>query len=222
MVRIVAIAGVIASAVATELSLVQQQIHVMSADNDYSEDYEETYAGKGKEGKESPVAPPVAPAPPAATPAPTPPGQCVAYAGNEAQPAEQLPYAGMVACQSSNWATYSHAEQALTNALSPVWPGTCTATVGNDANTAWWVQLAGTSTVDIVELTNRKSCCADRLQNVDIFVGGQLCANTGNIGDGETRKYVCSTPLTGNEIMLKAPSPRILTLCGFAAYGKAA
>jgi len=60
------------------------------------------------------------------------------------------------------------------------------------------------------------------LHNVDILVGGQLCANTGSIGDGATVKYNCPSPLTGNEIMLRSKTGMLITVCGFQAYGRAA
>merc|ERR1719331_1445677 len=160
------------------------------------------------------------PAPTAVTPAPTPPASCVAYPGNEAVPAGQLPYAGMTACQTSTYGSLSYATRALTNSVSNRWSGTCTHTqTGSD--TAWWVQLAETSTVDSVQLTNRADCCGDRLHNVDILVGGQFCANTGSIGQGATVKYDCPSPLTGNEIMLRSKTTMLITVCGFQAYGRA-
>jgi len=162
------------------------------------------------------------PAPTAAgvTPAPTPPASCVAYSGNEAVPAGQLPYVGMTACQTSTYGYLSYATRALTNSVSNRWSGTCTHTLSGD-DTAWWVQLAETSTVDSVQLTNRADCCGDRLHNVDILVGGQFCANTGSIGQGATVKYDCPSPLTGNEIMLRSKTGMLITVCGFQAYGRA-
>jgi len=209
------------------LSLLQQQVVVDVNDYDYDYDHAEEYMGKGKEGKagrqEPTPAPTELPTPaPTETPAPTPPGQCMAYDGSEAVADGQIPYQGMVACQTSTWGGIAHAKLALTNAVSPVWPGTCTATNGGTDN-AWWVDLAKTSIVESVQLTNRKSCCNERLHNVDIFVGGELCANTGTSpGDGQTVTYPCASPLTGKDIMLRSNSGAILTLCGFAAFGKAA
>lgn len=205
------------------LSLLQQQVVVDASDYDYAD--AEEYMGKGKAARPTPTAAPTdAPTPaPTATPAPTPPGsQCQPYQGSEAVPAGQVPYQGMTACQTSTWSGIAHAKLALTNNVSPVWPGTCTATNGGSDN-AWWVDLAGSYVVNSVQLTNRKSCCADRLQNVDIFVGGELCGNTGtSIGDGQTVKYDCASPLTGSNIMLRSNSGQILTLCGFSAFGTAA
>lgn len=167
---------------------------------------------------------------PPPTPSPTPTGQCYAYSGNEAVPEGQLPYVGMTACQSSSYGSVSYAVRALTNSVSTRWSGTCTATNGGEGN-AWWVNLAETSIVNSVQLTNRADCCGWRLHYVDIFVSGQYCANTGEIKQGETVKFDCVGPLSGDQIMLRPKSDRtntagknnpyeILTICGFSAYGK--
>ena len=243
------LAGVIASAVATDFSLVQQKIVVDSLDYDY--DYSEETGAFGKGGKRggkgeaesvpsptpasvapdptpAPTPVPETPAPTPATPAPTPPGaSCGAYgtsaytpAGGSQKPG-QLPYAGMMACQSSTWANI-HVASPFSNDVEPQWPGTCAGAMGTMSVKPWWsVQLAGTSIIESVELTNRKSSSWTYLQNVDIYVGGELCANTGLLGEAETKKFTCAKPLTGNEIMLKPPSNMIF-VCGFAAYGRAA
>jgi len=162
-----------------------------------------------------------APVAPLATPAPTPPSSCIGYSGNEAVPAGQIPYVGMTACQSSTYGSISYATRALTNSVNNRWSGTCTHT-STGSDTAWWVQLAETSIIDSVQITNRADCCGTRLHNVDIYVGGQKCANTGSIGQGATVKYNCPGPLTGNEIMLRSNSGTYLTICGFQAFGRAA
>jgi len=133
-------------------------------------------------------------------------------------PAGQLPYVGMTACQSSTYGSISYAVRALTNSVSNRWPGTCTHT-STGSDTAWWVQLAEASVVDSVQITNRADCCGDRLHNVDIYVGGQLCANTGSIAQGATVRFNCATPLAGNEVMLRSTNGMLITVCGFQVYG---
>lgn len=254
MVRNLAIASLLSSAVATkDLSLVQQVVEVHSADYDYVEDYMEETAvprvgkwggGKGRRPRPEPtVAPTVAPTPAptyAPTPAPTLPptvaptnaGECwnyndmlaidVRYTGTVE--AGQLPYADTIACQSKPLASKMYAARPLIQAsqVDNRWPGTCSHTQPPDDDNSWWVQLASDSIVDSIQITSRGDCCGSRLENVDIFVAGQWCANTEKIAQGATVRYTCPSPLKGNVVTLKSYNRDAgLTICGFQAFGTA-
>lgn len=134
--------------------------------------------------------------------------------------AGQLPYTGMIACQSTVYASKMYAARPLTNAVSNRWGGTCSHT-SSGADTRWWVHLAETSIVESIQITNRADCCGSRLHNVDILVGGQLCANTAEIAQGATVRYQCPSPLTGDVVTLRSNSNTLpIHICGFQAFGK--
>lgn len=255
MVRNLAIASLIGSCVAVEeFSFVQQVVQVESSD--YSEDclkaedYDEEYVdgedaregkrGKGKGETDAPTpaptdAPTLAPTD-APTSQPTEAGQCWAFNDMYAIDhrytntvvAGQLPYAGMIACQSTVYASKIDAARPLTNAVNNRWgdTGTCshTYTGGGATDNRWWVQLAETSIVESIQITNRGDCCGSRLHNVDILVGDQLCANTADIAQGATVRYQCPSPLTGDVVTLRSIKPEHtndlpIHICGFQAFG---
>jgi hypothetical protein len=218
---------------------------------DYQEDdprsgkFAGRFTGKGKDAPTvqptpAPTVPPTDAPTVQPTPAPTDPptmaptaaGECwayndmraidVRYDGSVATSAGQLPYTNMVACQSKPYASKMYAARPLTNQVDNRWPGTCSHTQPPADDNRWWVQLASDSIVESIQITNRGDCCGQRLENVDIFVGGQLCGNTGKIAQGATVLYTCPTPLSGNVVELKSYNrDTSLTICGFQAYGTA-
>ena len=102
-------------------------------------------------------------------------------------------------------------------------PGTCTHT--NDEAQPWWkVTLTSSRAVSRVRLTSREDCCPERLQNFDIYVGGEKCASGVSLGGGETKdvvllNVVSGAACVGQEIKIQKTDTNVLTLCGFEAYG---
>ena len=122
----------------------------------------------------------------------------------------------MTASQSSTGAG-GYAYKALTDQPATSWPGTCTHT--NSQYQAWWkVVLSDTWKITEVKLTNRAACCANRLQDVDVFVGTTKCSASVHVLDGETKTIPCVG--TGNVIKIQHTGTEYLTLCGFAAKGR--
>ena len=129
----------------------------------------------------------------------------------------------MTALQSSTLHSGT-AEKALTTSPNSVWPGTCTHTAP-EAHPWWQVSLNGTWDVTSIQLTNRNAHL-NRLQGIDVFVGNTKCASDISVGH-ETATIPCVG--TGNSIKLEIrcgvlcnsqSGTQVLTLCGFAAYGK--
>merc|ERR1712003_316374 len=98
-----------------------------------------------------------------------------------------IPFAVMTPTQSSS---DGNVEKPLELPPRPSWPGSCTKT--GKYRAAWWkVTLDRDWDISSVKLTNRIGGDASRLQNVDIYIGGKKCADSVDVGDGETKEIAC-------------------------------
>jgi len=121
-----------------------------------------------------------------------------------------IPFSDMSASQSSA-ASGGGASKCLTNNVRTSWPGSCTHT-HNDYKAWWKVNLRSPVDVKKVVLTSRARCCADRLQNADLYVGGHRCAGV-SVPGGGTSEIPCVA--TGSEVKVQHKHRNYLTICGF-------
>ena len=98
------------------------------------------------------------------------------------------------------------------------WTNTCAHTNKPDSTPEWWkVTLSGSWNVSSVTLTNRADTAPERLQQVDIYVGGTKCAGNVSVDAGATKTIPCIG--TGTEIKVQHREIEYLQLCGFSARG---
>jgi hypothetical protein len=129
--------------------------------------------------------------------------------------AAMIPFNQMTASQSTTWSGYLASYAVTASADFNLVGGTCTHT--EIESLSWWnVVLVNVWNVEYLILTNRNAF-ADRLQNIDVYVGTVQCASSVNIASGATQKMPCVA--TGSEIKLQHQGASALTLCGFQAYG---
>jgi len=140
----------------------------------------------------------------------------------EYQQQEKIPYNKMKAGQSSTryrgqpWKVLT--KYPLTNWFGRIRGGTCTHT-RTQKNPWWRVALNGEYYISAVRLASRSDCCASRLQNFDVFVGGEKCnSEAQTVPQGKRKEVKCGK--SGESITIRLNTPRnVLTLCGFQAFG---
>uniref|UniRef100_A0A671RWP5 Fucolectin tachylectin-4 pentraxin-1 domain-containing protein n=1 Tax=Sinocyclocheilus anshuiensis TaxID=1608454 RepID=A0A671RWP5_9TELE len=139
--------------------------------------------------------------------------------------AENLAVAG-AAIQSSTSADW-FAEKAIDRGLQQLYTG-CSSTL-NETNPWWRLDLRHIYRVNKVVITNRKDCCAERLNGTEICIGNSLenngtnnpiCAVIPAIPAGESYSYSCDG-MEGRYLNLIVPGDmKTLTLCEVKVYGE--
>uniref|UniRef100_A0A8C1PIN1 Fucolectin tachylectin-4 pentraxin-1 domain-containing protein n=1 Tax=Cyprinus carpio TaxID=7962 RepID=A0A8C1PIN1_CYPCA len=139
--------------------------------------------------------------------------------------AENLAVAG-TAIQSSTSADW-FAEKAIDRGLQQLYTG-CSSTIPE--NNPWWrLDLHHIYRVSKVVITNRKDCCAERINGAEIRIGNSLenngtnnpiCAVIPAIPAGESYSYSCDG-MEGRYVNLIIPGDmKTLTLCEVKIYGE--
>ncbi|KTF78691.1 hypothetical protein cypCar_00045642, partial [Cyprinus carpio] len=139
--------------------------------------------------------------------------------------AENLAVAG-TAIQSSTSADW-FAEKAIDRGLQQLYTG-CSSTIPE--NNPWWrLDLHHIYRVSKVVITNRKDCCAERINGAEIRIGNSLenngtnnpiCAVIPAIPAGESYSYSCDG-MEGRYVNLIIPGDmKTLTLCEVKVYGE--
>uniref|UniRef100_A0A672REQ5 Fucolectin tachylectin-4 pentraxin-1 domain-containing protein n=1 Tax=Sinocyclocheilus grahami TaxID=75366 RepID=A0A672REQ5_SINGR len=105
----------------------------------------------------------------------------------------------------------------------------CSSTL-NETNPWWRVDLRYIYRVSEVVVTNRKDCCAEQINGVEIRIGNSLESNGNNnpicavipaIPAGESYSYSCAG-MDGRYVNLIIPGDmKMLTLCEVEVYGEA-
>uniref|UniRef100_A0A672NLP6 Fucolectin tachylectin-4 pentraxin-1 domain-containing protein n=1 Tax=Sinocyclocheilus grahami TaxID=75366 RepID=A0A672NLP6_SINGR len=139
--------------------------------------------------------------------------------------AENLAVAG-AAIQSSTFEDW-FAEKAIDRGLQQLYTG-CSSTL-NETNPWWRLDLRHIYRVSKVVITNRKDCCAERINGAEIRIGNSLenngtnnpiCAVIPAIPAGESYSYSCDG-MEGRYMNLIVPGHmKILTLCEVKVYGE--
>ncbi|KAG7469114.1 hypothetical protein MATL_G00125470 [Megalops atlanticus] len=121
------------------------------------------------------------------------------------------------------WAAFGHASNAIDgNTEGTLALGSCTHTEEEDH--PWWrVDLLKRYRITSVTITNRKDCCADRIEGAEIRIGDSLtnkgndnprCAVIDTIPAGGSVKYICSKSMVGRYVNVILPKKEAwLTLC---------
>ncbi|KAG7469118.1 hypothetical protein MATL_G00125460 [Megalops atlanticus] len=121
------------------------------------------------------------------------------------------------------WAAFSHASNAIDgNTEGTLALGSCTHTEEEDH--PWWrVDLLKRYRITSVTITNRKDCCADRIEGAEIRIGDSLtnngndnprCAVIDTIPAGGSVKHICSKSMVGRYVNVILPKKEAwLTLC---------
>uniref|UniRef100_A0A670J2A7 Fucolectin tachylectin-4 pentraxin-1 domain-containing protein n=1 Tax=Podarcis muralis TaxID=64176 RepID=A0A670J2A7_PODMU len=131
------------------------------------------------------------------------------------------------ASQSSTYNSLGAAGNAIDGSTSSNFnQGSCTHT--NSENNPWWmVDLKAQYHVLRVTITNRKDCCAQRLNGAEIRIGDSAerggttnprCATIGSLGAGETETFYCESP-KGQFVTVTLPGKEYLTLCEVQVFG---
>uniref|UniRef100_A0A8C1YQL9 Fucolectin tachylectin-4 pentraxin-1 domain-containing protein n=1 Tax=Cyprinus carpio TaxID=7962 RepID=A0A8C1YQL9_CYPCA len=139
--------------------------------------------------------------------------------------AENLAVAG-TAIQSSTSADW-FAEKAIDRGLQQLYTG-CSSTI-SETNPWWRLDLHHIYRVSKVVITNRKDCCAERINGTEIRIGNSLenngtnnsiCAVIPAIPAGESYSYSCDG-MEGRYVNLIIPGDmKTLTLCEVKVYGE--
>jgi len=89
--------------------------------------------------------------------------------------------------------------------------GSCTHT--NPEKNPWWaVDLGADTKIEEVQVLNRGDCCEDRLDNFEVLVDGEKCADGGKVGKGASKTIGCSA--SGKEVKIQVKGDKhVLTLC---------
>uniref|UniRef100_A0A8C1AD48 Fucolectin tachylectin-4 pentraxin-1 domain-containing protein n=1 Tax=Cyprinus carpio carpio TaxID=630221 RepID=A0A8C1AD48_CYPCA len=103
----------------------------------------------------------------------------------------------------------------------------CSSTL-NETNPWWRLDLRDVYRVSEVVITNRKDCCAERINGAEIRIGNSLenngtnnpiCAVIPDIPAGESNNYSCYR-LEGRYVIIHIPGDwKILTLCEVEVFG---
>ncbi|KAG9332057.1 hypothetical protein JZ751_016190, partial [Albula glossodonta] len=114
---------------------------------------------------------------------------------------------------------------------SPVYgQKSCTHT-SNRANPWWRVDLLKPHRIFSVTITNRKDCCASRINGAQIRIGNSLenngnnnplCSTVPSIGPGLSQTFKCSGPMEGRYVNVYIPRREYLTLCEVEVNGEEA
>uniref|UniRef100_A0A8C1UPW2 Fucolectin tachylectin-4 pentraxin-1 domain-containing protein n=1 Tax=Cyprinus carpio TaxID=7962 RepID=A0A8C1UPW2_CYPCA len=132
--------------------------------------------------------------------------------------------ATMQSSTSADW----FAEKAIdgNRGLQQLYTG-CSSTL-NETNPWWRLDLRDVYRVSEVVITNRKECCAERINGAEIRIGNSLenngtnnpiCAVIPDIPAGESNNYSCYR-LEGRYVIIHIPGDwKILTLCEVEVYG---
>ncbi|XP_073342165.1 fucolectin-1-like [Pagrus major] len=106
--------------------------------------------------------------------------------------------------------------------------GSCTATIVQ-TNPWWRVDLLESYIITSMTITNRRDCCAERINGAEIYVGNSLSddgfsnpmvAVISRIPAGRTLKITFTSRVEGRYVMVALPgSGRLLTLCEVEVYG---
>ncbi|XP_049425184.1 uncharacterized protein LOC125884330 [Epinephelus fuscoguttatus] len=102
--------------------------------------------------------------------------------------------------------------------------GSCSHTAEKKTNPWWRVDLRRTYIVNSVKITNRRDCCAERLDGAEIRIGNSLenngnsnprCATIAHIRAGKTNTYYCDGgSMEGRFVNVIIPGEgKTLTLC---------
>merc|ERR1712176_1629911 len=106
----------------------------------------------------------------------------------------------MIASQSSTYNAFGVAGKCLTASPYTSWPGTCTHT--KEEAISWWkVSIPQRWKITAVKLTSRRDCCKNRLENIDILVGDDICASNVSIPEGGSAIFECDG--VGSEIAVR-------------------
>ncbi|KAI1894906.1 hypothetical protein AGOR_G00120580 [Albula goreensis] len=106
----------------------------------------------------------------------------------------------------------------------------CTHT-SNRANPWWRVDLLKPYKIFSVTITNRKDCCASRINGAQIRIGNSLenngnnnplCSTVPSIGPGPSQTFKCSGPMVGRYVNVYIPRREFLTLCEVEVNGEEA
>ncbi|XP_060135414.1 uncharacterized protein LOC118091141 [Zootoca vivipara] len=132
------------------------------------------------------------------------------------------------ASQSSNIHLLGAARNAIDGSTSSDFiQGSCTHT-DSERNPWWMVDLKAQYQVLRVSITNRKDCCAQRLNGAEIRVGDSAerggttnprCATISSLGAGETDTFNCESS-TGQFVTVTLPRKDYLTLCEVQVFGQ--
>ncbi|XP_067303757.1 fucolectin-like isoform X2 [Pseudorasbora parva] len=119
------------------------------------------------------------------------------------------------------------AEKAVDRGLQQLYTG-CSSTL-IETNPWWRLDLRDVYRVSKVVVTNRKQCCAERINGAEIHIGNSLenngnnnpiCAVIPAIPAGESYSYSCDG-MEGRYVNLIIPGEmKILTLCEVKVYGE--
>merc|ERR1739838_56301 len=135
---------------------------------------------------------------------------------------------GGIATQSSLYNRYGKPQHAIDGNRASNWnQRSCTHT-RYDYRPWWRVDLRADYKVNYVTVTNRKDCCANRLNGAEIRIGdslsdngnrNNLCATIKHIGAGATETFNCRG-MTGRYVNIVIPRRRqYLTLAEVEVYG---
>lgn len=134
------------------------------------------------------------------------------------------------ATQSSTY-SFATASKAIDGRRNPYYnSGFCSQTLGNQADPWWRVDLRNTLIITSVKVTNRRDCCAERLDGAEIRIGNSVenngnnnprCASISHIRAGKTYTYYCDGgSMEGRFVNVIIPGNRkTLTLCEVEVYG---
>ncbi|XP_048039122.1 uncharacterized protein LOC125263964 [Megalobrama amblycephala] len=139
--------------------------------------------------------------------------------------AENLAADGAATQSSTSWDRF--AEKAIDRGLQQLYTG-CSSTL-NENNPWWRLDLRHIYRVSKVVITNRKDCCAERINGAEIRIGNSLenngsnnpiCAVIPAIPAGESYNYSCNG-MEGRYVNLVIPGDmKTLTLCEVKVYGE--
>uniref|UniRef100_A0A3P9ADP9 Fucolectin tachylectin-4 pentraxin-1 domain-containing protein n=1 Tax=Esox lucius TaxID=8010 RepID=A0A3P9ADP9_ESOLU len=132
-----------------------------------------------------------------------------------------------VAVQSSPYGGVQASNAIDGERTSHYYSGSCTHTQ-EDTNPWWRVDLGDVYRVTTVMITNRKDCCAERLNGAELRIGNSLenngttnsrCAVISHIPAGETKAFQCKD-MEGRYVVVVIPGrAEWLTLCEVEVYG---
>ncbi|XP_078060157.1 fucolectin-like [Mustelus asterias] len=132
------------------------------------------------------------------------------------------------ATQSSVYDFHGHAMNAVDGNLDPNYlKSSCTATQA-DMNPWWRADLHRSREIHSIRITNRKDCCAERLNGAEIRIGDSLdnngnnnpkCATIKSITAGHSETFECGS-MQGRYVNILIPGRNeYLTLCEVEIYG---
>ncbi|XP_036929658.1 uncharacterized protein LOC119005796 [Acanthopagrus latus] len=114
------------------------------------------------------------------------------------------------------------------NRESDYYAGSCTATI-TQTNPWWKLDLLESYIITSIIITNRRDCCAERINGAEIYIGNSIrddgfsnpvVAVISQIPAGRSLKITFTSHVEGRYVMVALPgSGRLLTLCEVEVYG---